>query len=165
MDFLSAILGLITIALVLFALVVMIKHRISMMLNRREADSGGAEEWLHPEFDALESFFGMSIPDDVRWLYMQHELIRSIGIEKRSTVDPTEEYVIERFLPATVKSVKSTWLDVPAEHMPIAIDESGNYYAVRLGSRVESPVIYVDHEQSQTWMIARSLRYFIDQGR
>ncbi|HEX9983224.1 MAG TPA: SMI1/KNR4 family protein [Thermoanaerobaculia bacterium] len=152
-------------ALVLFALVVMIKDRISMMLNRREADLSSAEEWLHPEFDALESFFGMPIPDDVRWLYMQHELIRSVGTEKRSTVDPTEEYVNERFLPATVKSVKSTRFDVPAEHMPIAIDEAGNYYAVQLGSRVVSPVIYVDHEQSQTWMVAHSLRHFIDQGR
>jgi SMI1-KNR4 cell-wall len=160
---LNALLGTATVAVVVFAVVMMIRHRFEMRrLGREEAQ--GTDDVIAdtaPEFAALELHYGKPLPDDVRWLYEQRELIASRNLELRSSIDPEDTYSIDQFLPATVKSVTSTWFDVGRDRFPFAVDDAGNYFVVKLGDRRDSEVLYVDHEQSTTWPVASSLRDFV----
>jgi len=162
MDVLYTLVGLATGAAVILAIGVMIRHRYVMRRLRNEAktvdDLGSVTT---PDWTELERHYGKALPDDLRWLYEQRELIASRGIELRGTVDAGETYFVDQFLPATVKSSTTTWFDVGRDRFPFAIDEAGNYYVVKLGDRADSEVLYVDHEQSTTWPVASSLRDFV----
>lgn len=166
MNILYTILALATMALAVFAVIAMIKHRFTMARLRRDArvsNKGGS--MTAPEFEALEAYYRKPLPDDLRWLYEQPELVGRQSLEVRSTSEPSETYLIDRFLPATVRSVTSTWFDVGQDRFPFAIDEAGNYYVVKVGDRRDSEVLYVDHEQNSSWSIASSLSDLVKSGQ
>jgi SMI1-KNR4 cell-wall len=164
MSIVAAVGATLTVAVVIVAVSVMIRHRITMArLGKQSASMGESTQWTEADFAGLEAHFGKPLPDDLRWLYEQRDLITRRGIDAHSTIAPEETCFIDRFLPATVESVRTTWFDIGADRMPFAIDESGNYYAVRVGDRGDSQVLYIDHEQTTAWPLSASLRDFIGQ--
>ncbi len=164
MTFVFALLGAMTIALAVFASIWMVRHRVVMArLGRTNHVKNTDPAEPDADFVELEKHFRKPIPEDLRWLYAQADLIRLRGVERRSTVDPAETYFIDRFLPLTVQSVTSTSFDIGPDRIPIAVDEAGNYYVVKVGDPNDSEVLYVDHEQTVVWPVATTLRDFVVQ--
>jgi len=159
-----AVLGAIMIALAVLAAIWMLRHRVVMARLRQANDIENADtSGLGADFVQLETYFRKPVPEDLRWLYGRPDLIRMRGVERRSTVDATEIYFIDRFLPLTVESVTSTSFDIGPDRIPIAIDDAGNYFVVKVGDPDDSEVLYLDHEQTVAWRVATKLRDFVVQ--
>lgn len=105
-----AVLGAIMTALAVLAAIWMVRHRVVMARLRQANDIENADtSGLGADFVQLENYFRKPVPEDLRWLYGRPDLIRMRGVERRSTVDATETYFIDRFLP---ESVTSTSFDI-----------------------------------------------------
>lgn len=156
------ILGAGVVVLAVLAVAAMIRHRFTMArLGRETAKMPDRRAPVDADFDGLEKHFGKPIPDDVRWLYGQPDLLAKTGVELRGSVQPDEWYVIDSFVPATVAAATSTWFDIGRDRLPFAIDDAGNYFAVRVGDRNDSEVLYIDHDGNSEWTVAASLRTFL----
>jgi hypothetical protein len=161
---LSVILGLVTVGALAYCVYRMIAVRAEMRRADARSPTVVKAETVAPDFAGIEALFGAPVPAELRWLYEQPQIVRQRSLTKPSTVEPSELYYIDRFLPPVPDTVRSAWFDIGANLFPFAIDIAGNYLAVPVERGRAAEVIYIDHEQSTSWTVASSLREFINEG-
>ncbi|MEX2027287.1 MAG: SMI1/KNR4 family protein [Pirellulaceae bacterium] len=120
---------------------------------------------LNPDFAALERHFGCNIPQAIRELYADRDLIlkRDFLIPLPRVPEGMEECDIGFFVPADVEGAKSWW---PAEDKKLILADTGfgDPYYVELSLKQPNPLpVYVlYHDGGDTFKVADSLEEFIE---
>jgi len=162
METIFTILGSIVVLLLVAAAVIMIRGRVSSSngAGDRQNDRQLHERLEHPNFAELESQFASTIPDELRWLYRETDLLTKRNVRINSELEAGHEYEIDHFLPADMKAIEEVWFDIGEKRFPFAIDGFGNYFFIEVGGGQEKPttVFYIDHDGGGVWPIAHSLK-------
>jgi len=120
------------------------------------------ERLLNPRWAEIEELTGATVPECIKQLYMQTELIcqREICFSQKEG----KTYDVAEFLPADTQSLNERWDAVKqSEGFPFATDYFGDTYYVSLG-RAESeacPVMYYHHDGNDFEFVSGSLDEFL----
>jgi len=119
------------------------------------------ERLLNPCWGDLQGYFGMTIPEPLKELYQRTELITAHDIVFRDQND--REWHVAEFLPADLKSLDETWLEVKkGKNFPFARDSFGDCYYIQLTTKESrSPVMLYHHDGNDVEMVAASLEGFL----
>lgn len=80
-----------------------------------------------PIFRDLEVHFGSPLPADLLWLYQDSNIVTKRNVVLIGEIDPGQEYEIDHFVPADLKSLQELWFEIGGDRFPFAIDGFGNY--------------------------------------
>ena len=120
---------------------------------------------LNPDFAALERHFGCNIPQAIRELYADSELIltKDFLIQSPHTPEGMEGFDIAYFVPADAEQSESWW---PAEDRKFIIADTGcgdpYYVELPLVQPDPLPVYVLYHDGGDTLKVADSLAEFIE---
>jgi len=116
----------------------------------------------NPKWAELEEHFGRAIPEAIKNLYSESELLNRRDILFRG--ENGTEWRVAEFLPADVKTLDHLWPDVKeSKNFVFARDSFGDCYYVPLP---ESPsdgcvVMYYHHDGNDVELVSRSLETFL----
>jgi hypothetical protein len=133
----------------------------SMRVDEQEKVHNDFQQRLaNPNLVQLEKYFG-SIPNDLRALYGNLELLKLKSVVLRSTTEE-QEYFIRSFLPAD----RQTLRDYPIKKgtmFPIAQGVFGKIYAVGIDQHnvLLAPVYLLEDDNKKSTKIAESLQQFL----
>jgi hypothetical protein len=136
----------------------------------------GPEEYAarlrSPRFDVLEVRFGGPVPDSLKRLYRNQELLAQVDFRLIDPIDAHTDpgHSIAWFLPADRKARDEVLWELGESLFPFAQDGFGNYYCVRIQGDPQGPcsVYFWDHEVPSTleeMKIADSLDEFLARQR
>jgi hypothetical protein len=171
MQTLFIVAGGVVVLLLVAAMLIMIPNRVSTSgrADDREGDRQLDDRLKHPLFDEVEAEFESRLPEDLRWLYGQPDLISKRNIRIKGGIETAHEYEIDHFLPVDLKTLRDLWFDIGKRRFPFAIDGFGNYFFIDLhdghAEATTSPVFYIDHDGGAVWPVAHSLRNWLSQSR
>jgi len=112
-----------------------------------------------PKFDELERHFGTPCPEELKWLYLAHDLASSDGFIEVKGKDGRKEICV---WPADSQTLKDCWSRAKGNHFPFA-EFVGSFYSVEFGPDVAAgcPVYFTQLGQDESTLEAASLRAFI----
>lgn len=137
--------------------------RVTLGPNKPESQEEYNRRLLNPDFAALERHFGCTIPQAIRDLYADSELILKKDLLIRSG---NEEFEIDYFTPADVEGAESWW---PAEQRKFILADTGfgdpYYVELSLTQPNPLPVYVLYHDGGDTFKVTDSLEEFVARCR
>jgi SMI1/KNR4 family protein SUKH-1 len=123
---------------------------------------------LNADFEALERHFGCNIPQAIRELYADSELIlkKALQVRPPQAREDMEEFYVAFFVPADARQSESWW---PPEDRKFVIADTGHgdpYYVELSLRQPDSLPVYVHyHDFGDTLKVSDSLEEFIESCR
>lgn len=121
------------------------------------------ERLLNPRWAELQEHFNQSIPERIKTLYAQTEIISRRDIHV--TNENGASYHIAEFLPADIETLDGIWPEVKkSENFPFATDAFGDCYYIPLtGDKSgQCPVMCYRHDGSDFELVSTSLNTFLN---
>ena len=131
-------------------------------LRSEESARRYRQRLLNPRWNDLELHFNQSIPERIKHLYAQTEVISRRDIRVSNENGAT--YDIAEFLPADIETLNGIWPDVKkSANFPLATDAMGDCYYIPLtGDKSEQcPVMCYHHDGSDFESVSTSLDNFL----
>jgi hypothetical protein len=120
---------------------------------------------LNPRWDELQEHFGQPLPEPLKSLYGQTELITRQDLVFRESAG--KEWHVAGFYPAD-KETDPIWPDIKkSKILPFAFDAFGDCYYVDLASKESNrcPVMYYHHDGNDIELVSESLEEFLAWNR
>ncbi len=117
---------------------------------------------LNPKWGELEDHYGRPIPQPIKNLYIQTELLIQTNIAFRDRNGG--EWHIAEFEPADLQALKWIWPDLTrSKNFPFASDSVGDLYYVPLEASAPEtcPVMYYHHDGGDVELVTNSLDEFL----
>ncbi len=115
---------------------------------------------LHPQWDELEDYYGQPIPQPIKNLYKQTELLIQTNIAFRNG----REWGVAEFEPGDLEALRWTWPDLmSSKNYPFGSDSVGDVYYVPLedsGSE-KCPVMCYHHDGGDVEPVSNLLDEFL----
>ena len=132
-------------------------------LSSEESARRYRERLLNPHWNELELHFNQSIPERIKHLYAQTEIIGRRDIRTSNETGAT--YDIAEFLPADMETLNGIWPEVKkSANFPLATDAMGDCYYIPLtGDKSEQcPVMRHHRGGSDFESVSTSLDNFLN---
>jgi SMI1 / KNR4 family (SUKH-1) len=141
--------------------------------GKARKDAARAAEWAshvaevqRPRWDTVEALLGHPVPDVLRALYADRDLLASsqlLVLDPALGSEHDEAWWISQFTPADERALVPELESIPPGAFTFACNEFGDPYYVRLGELPDGdgPVMVHHHDGGDTELVAPSLRAFL----